>query len=260
MYARRVGTAVLVVLCACQRSAPITVAPPPRSVFEIVWDGIQAPEFNGKLPYYELGELSVGAEYLKTMPGRVQEQAHQSKDGFEFHPDFGDVARQESIAPAVAVNVLKRAVDTMKLAFEQQETFVEDDARMLHLSRAYRRQGEVTYEPRPDRLLYVSLRRTLQGLKVDGPGSRFSAAFSGNNAQLGAVFYWRTKAQQEKLLQSLRYHSQARCRVLRLERKAYPTGLSLHGRAAAPDRDESRSFWFLRRICSVRQRAWRRRA
>jgi hypothetical protein len=197
---RRVALAVLVVLCACQKNTPSPADPSPKTSamgFAIEFMAT-VPKLDGELPVYELtGTATPRPEFIRHLPEKFRNKAQQSQAGFEVFPDLVQIAARGTFVPARHGEELKNAIARMSEAFGPEETWAAGDARILHFARAHRgAKDTTTYDPDQPKVLFTSLRRTVNGIAVDGPGSRFTTAVSADGQIVGAVYHWRGRAKK----------------------------------------------------------------
>jgi hypothetical protein len=196
MRFRLVASIVLLVIGACQRERPTSIGVKLSS--GAVRFEAKPPDFQGELPAFELVDATPKGAFFSHIPQAQQDRLRNVKEDFEFHPNLAAAADEKPINLKEAPALVEKTLSKMRDAFAEpsDKSLVADEARVLHVARAERGEGteEDHYHEEKPVLLYVSLRRRVNNLRVDGPGSRFTVAVSEDGNIQGAVFYW--KAQQ----------------------------------------------------------------
>jgi hypothetical protein len=208
-----------------------------------------APQRFGLLKRFLAGELpDVPPDETDQSAPDPQAPTHVAKfrvndaGGFEVYPSF-KLLSQASAASLPASDILATAANKILRAvvpFDELSKATVEEGRVL--SCATRIPGAKPVGTlKQQALLYISARRLVDGLPVDGPGSRIMVALDANEKVHGAVYEWKrpkrilaipAPKKQEVLAEIERqlYSTEPRngARVKRIELAYYDNGEALH--------------------------------
>lgn len=121
-------------------------------------------------------------------------RSRESANGeFEIYPSFERLRKDDKVLdPSLIFERVRRSIgEAQSVLRDSNATLVIDPARVLHYARSDRTQTE---QPTPTasmtKLLYVSIRRRVGDIPVEGPGSRLMLAIDASATVQGAVGSW----------------------------------------------------------------------